>query len=65
MGLQMWKNSKITNKAARILSASKYNAHTEPWKMDCHVFLYSIYFTMACNCYMSIITLVGDLERYI
>ena len=30
MGLQMWKNSKITKKAARILSASKYNAHTEP-----------------------------------
>ena len=31
MGLQMWKNSKITTKkAARILSASKYNAHTEP-----------------------------------
>ena len=37
-----------------------------PWKMDCHVFvLYSIYFAMACNCYMSIITLVSDLERYI
>ena len=30
MGLQMWKNSKITKKAARIVSASKYNAHTEP-----------------------------------
>ena len=37
-----------------------------PWKMDCHVFvLYSIYSAMACNCYMSIITLVSDLQRYI
>ena len=30
MGLEMWKNFKMTQKAARILSASKYNAHTEP-----------------------------------
>ena len=30
MWLQMWKNSKIPKKNARILSATKYNAHTEP-----------------------------------